>query len=98
MHRIETEKQTIKSMISLYCRKQHRSGDICKECQELMEYAILRLDRCVFGNQKSICAKCPVHCYKPVMREKIRMVMRFSGPRMILYHPIMALQHYLDQI
>jgi hypothetical protein len=30
------------------------------------------------------------------MREKIRAVMRFSGPRMLLYHPITAIRHFLD--
>ena len=27
------------------------------------------------------------------MRQKIRAVMRFSGPRMIFYHPVMAIRH-----
>ena len=28
-----------------------------------------------------------------VVEEKIRQVMRFSGPRMLLYHPALALWH-----
>ena len=31
------------------------------------------------------------------MRDKIREVMRFSGPRMILYHPIEAIIHMFDR-
>jgi hypothetical protein len=30
------------------------------------------------------------------MREKIREVMRFSGPRMIFYHPITAIRHVIE--
>jgi hypothetical protein len=30
------------------------------------------------------------------MREKIRMVMRYSGPRMIYKHPIAAVWHLID--
>jgi len=30
------------------------------------------------------------------MREKIREVMRFSGPRMILHHPVMAVRHVIE--
>jgi hypothetical protein len=30
------------------------------------------------------------------MREKIREIMRFSGPRMIFYHPIMAIRHLIE--
>ena len=37
-----------------------------------------------------------MHCYKPQMREKIRDVMRFSGPRMIFHHPIAAVRHVIE--
>ena len=29
------------------------------------------------------------------MREQIRQVMRFSGPRMLLYHPVLAVWHLI---
>lgn len=45
---------------------------------------------------KTFCSNCKVHCYKPDMREKIREVMRFSGPRMLFYHPIMAIRHVME--
>ncbi|MCL4190388.1 MAG: nitrous oxide-stimulated promoter family protein, partial [Thermoguttaceae bacterium] len=32
------------------------------------------------------------------MRERIRAVMRFSGPRMMLRHPLLALRHQIDSI
>ena len=32
------------------------------------------------------------------MREKIREVMRFSGPRLIFYHPIMAVRHIVESV
>ncbi len=45
---------------------------------------------------KTFCANCRVHCYKPAMREKIRAVMRFSGPRMIFHHPVAAIWHVIE--
>jgi hypothetical protein len=45
---------------------------------------------------KTFCSNCKVHCYKPEMREKIREVMRFSGPRMIFHHPITAIRHVME--
>jgi hypothetical protein len=30
------------------------------------------------------------------MREKIRVVMRYSGPRMMFSHPILAIKHVMD--
>ncbi len=70
--------------------------ELCADCLELLEYAHKRLDHCKFGNEKTSCQKCQVHCYKPEMRERIRTVMRFSGPRMMLYHPIIAIRHLFE--
>jgi len=95
--RIRRERATIAAMIRIYCRKNHAGGKgVCEDCQALLDYAMCRLDRCVFGEEKPTCAQCPVHCYKPAMRERVREVMRFSGPWMILYHPILTLFHFWD--
>ena len=93
MKRIEREKQTVSLMIRLYCRKKEGNRVLCAECRELEGYAHKRLTVCRYGEQKTSCKKCPTHCYRKDMRDKIRVVMRFSGPRMILYHPIEAIRH-----
>lgn len=94
------ERKTIVAMIRLYCRMQHASEGAapCDDCRQLEDYALARLDRCPFGESKPTCARCPIHCYKPAMRERIRAVMRFSGPRMMLRHPLLALRHQIDSI
>ena len=92
----EREKRTVAFMIALYCRKNHKCTDLCEECQALHDYAMLRSDKCPFMETKTFCSNCKVHCYKPEMREKIRRVMRFSGPRMMLYHPVMAIRHVVE--
>lgn len=89
----EYEKQTVSLMIRLYCKHNHKTKELCPECAELDSYARFRSDHCPFMENKTFCSNCKVHCYKPEMREKIRKVMRFSGPRMMLYHPIMAVKH-----
>ena len=65
-------------MVGLYCRKKEGYPIPCAECAALIRYAHDRLDRCVFGEAKTSCRRCPVHCYRPAMREKMRRVMRFS--------------------
>ena len=92
-NKINYEKKTIDKMVRLYCRLNHHETELCDDCRELRDYAIHRLEKCKFGEEKPACAKCPVHCYKPEMREKIKRVMRFSGPRMLLYHPLDAFRH-----
>ena len=92
----EREKQLVSQMIALYCRKNHGGRTLCPDCAALDAYARQRSDQCPFMETKTFCSNCKVHCYKPEMREKIRKVMRFSGPRMIFYHPIVAVRHVIE--
>lgn len=98
MNRIEEEKRVVKQMIMLYCHKKEGNTTLCSACTELLEYATKRLDHCRFGNNKPTCKKCPVHCYRPDMKERIRVIMRWAGPRMILYHPVSAFRHILREM
>lgn len=95
----EKEKQIVDLMIHLYCRKKHKTVEkhhgLCEECEKLRDYAAMRVDKCPFMETKTFCSNCRVHCYKPQMREEIRNVMRFAGPRMLFYHPIMAIRHVI---
>ena len=80
MKDIETKREREKKMIS----------------QMIALYACARSEHCPFMETKTFCVNCRVHCYKPDMREKIRAVMRFSGPRMIFYHPVAAIHHVVE--
>lgn len=93
----EREKEMVSRMIALYCRRNHHTkGTLCPDCAALRAYACQRSDCCPFMETKTFCSNCRVHCYKPEMREKIRTVMRFSGPRMIFYHPAAAIRHVVE--
>lgn len=93
----EREKQTVALMIRIYCNKKHGTKNtLCPDCKALSDYAIQRSDKCPFMETKTFCSNCRVHCYKADVREKIREVMRFSGPRMMFHHPIMAVRHVIE--
>jgi predicted amidophosphoribosyltransferase len=95
--RIERELKIVRVMIGMYCRHQHAGGrELCEECRALWDYARQRVDRCPLLPEKPTCLHCTVHCYKPAMRERIRVVMRYAGPRMALRHPILSVFHFLD--
>lgn len=97
MSKIEDEKRTVEMMIHIYCQKKHKQKEgLCDQCTELLTYAHKRLDHCKFGENKGTCGKCPIHCYKPDMREQIKAVMKFSGPRMVYIHPVLAFKHMID--
>jgi hypothetical protein len=84
-------------MVRIHCRHLHDTGQSpCSDCAELLDYAWLRLDRCPFRGDKPTCTQCTIHCYRPAMREKIKAVMRYAGPRMLLRHPVLAIGHLLD--
>lgn len=91
---LATEFKTVSAMMEIYCKKHHgiKSG-LCEDCSELLIYAETKLDRCPYGQEKPTCNQCPIHCYKPEPKESMRLIMRYSGPRMLLKHPILAIRH-----
>ena len=106
--RLRREETTIRLMIALYCRHHHggvaraivagsSDAGLCEECVALLAYACQRLVGCRFGRAKPTCARCTVHCYRKDMRERVRVVMRYSGPRMATRHPLLAMAHLLDR-
>lgn len=90
------EKRIVAEMITLYCRDHHQAPAPCADCAALIAYAHMRSDKCPFMENKTFCSNCSVHCYQPDMRERIREVMRYAGPRMIKTHPIMAIRHLVE--
>lgn len=98
MRDIDTEIQTVNIMIQMYCKGNHEGPHPCPECRELMEYCEKHTRNCPRGEQKGNCDACTIHCYKPEMRQKIRAAMRYSGPRMIFTHPVMAVRHLRHKI
>ncbi|MFA7329502.1 MAG: nitrous oxide-stimulated promoter family protein [Candidatus Delongbacteria bacterium] len=94
--RIHRELKTVHAMLRLHCRHRHGARELCAECAPLWDYARARVEACPFCPDKPTCVNCPVHCYKPEMRERIRRVMRYAGPRMLWRHPWLALLHLWD--
>jgi len=91
------EWKTIRTMIAIHCADVHgTAGGLCAECGELEAYAARRLERCPYGETKPTCVNCPIHCYQQTMRERVRVVMRYAGPRMAWRHPYLALMHVVD--
>ena len=93
----EQEIGTITRMVRRYCRSAHETGGrIFHTKRPLPEHVKKRRDRCPHGDNKPFCSNCPIHCYKPEMRQQMRTVMRYAGPRMLLTHPILVLRHMAE--
>ena len=98
----QLEMEVMKTIIGIYCRGHHHANrcaasvgepSLCPDCRRLLTYARSRIAACPRMDAKSFCSACPVHCYSHEMRENVRKVMRWSGPRMLLHHPLMTLHH-----
>ena len=97
--RLKREQRTVYTMILMYCSHFHSgNGYLCNDCDSLWKYANDRIQQCMLGYSKPVCSNCPVHCYNPEMRERIREVMRYAGPRMIWKHPWFAIMHIADKM
>jgi len=53
---------------------------ICQECTRLLRHVIVMRVFCPL-NPKPKCRRCPQHCYRPIYREQMETVMKYSGPR-----------------
>lgn len=97
-NRLEMEKQVVETMVRLYCRRTHDTSDLCLSCCALLSYAHDRIEHCLEGAKKAFCSSCVIHCYEQHMRKQIRTVMCYCGPRMLWYHPLVAIRHLLRSI
>jgi hypothetical protein len=97
--RLIRESRTLQAMVKIYCNGHHQStATLCAECDDFLAYAMQRIEKCPFHDNKPTCRKCPVHCYKKDKREMARTIMGYAGPRMLVYHPILTISHYMDEI
>jgi Nitrous oxide-stimulated promoter len=98
--RLGREFRTMRCMVEIYCADHHVAGRgvLCPDCEQFLAYAGRRLEKCPYGEDKPVCAKCPIHCYKHAQREQARAIMRYAGPRMLLSHPWLSLTHMFDKL
>ena len=92
---LKREATLLRSMVEDYCRRHHQSDELCEDCKAFLTYALTRLACCPFGEKKPTCAKCKIHCYRADEKETARQIMREEGPRMLLKHPLLTLEHLI---
>jgi hypothetical protein len=73
-----------------------RAPAVCGECADLLRYAEKRRAYCP-KDPKPFCSHCDTHCYSAEMRERMRAVMRYAGPRSVLHgHAIDGVKHLIE--
>jgi hypothetical protein len=92
------QEKLVASMIKIYCKQNHKSVEgLCDACSNLFNYAQQRLEKCPYGKNKPVCSNCRIHCYKKEYKEKIKEVMRFSGPKIIFYKPVSGIKYLIKK-
>lgn len=90
--KIYKESEVVNLMIDLYY-KNKVNKDKVEEKEDLKKYCEFRLSKCPFKDNKPFCSNCKIHCYDNIHQDLIKKVMRYSGPRMMIYHPIVGIKH-----
>jgi predicted amidophosphoribosyltransferase len=97
LNKIKLEKEAMLKMLAIYCKSKHKhQAGLCEKCVELLEEVHRRLEHCRFGDNKPACGSCNINCYRGDKFKEVAAIMRYSGPRMLFYHPILTIQHLID--
>jgi len=67
---------------------------VCSDCVSFLAYAFERRLRCPL-EEKPACKHCPVPCYRPGHRERVREIMRYSGQYLVRRGRLDLLWHSL---
>ena len=96
--RIEREMRMLDKMIQMFCQNNHNSSNLCDSCRELKEYAFKRLVSCPFAEDKPVCSNCKIHCYNKNQQERIKKVMRYTGPKMLMKYPKDTMLYFYNKL
>ena len=95
---LKREVKLLTAMVRDYCKRHHKSEELCDDCKQFLIYALTRLACCPFGQKKPTCFKCKIHCYRAEQKDRARIIMREEGPRMLLHHPILTAEHLIKNM
>lgn len=95
MNRLNDKQKMLIAIFGVY-QKYNKDTDL--NLEEIKSYSLKRLDNCIHIGEDIFCGFCEIQCFGDKYKKEIRSIMRFSGPRMILYHPIMAIRYLKAKI
>lgn len=98
---LDRDRATLVAIGSIYCKAHHGSAaagsKLCSECAELVEYAMVRTQKCP-NNHEGNCKDCAIRCYNGAMRDRVKAMMAYSAPRMLVRHPVMTVRYLRKKI
>jgi hypothetical protein len=89
-----TEEFAFDEELQAYVNRSGWKVGLCPECFALVKESVRHTNRCRHLAYKTFCHHCPTPCYALSVREKIRPIMRYSGPRLVMKHPVLGFQYF----
>lgn len=97
MSNSEQDLRTLEAMGRMYCKKYHPEAakdhaGLCPQCRETIDVTARRAQACPF-NHEGNCQDCSIKCQRGDAQDRIKAVMAYSAPRMLLAHPVMTFRY-----
>lgn len=93
--------KTLEAIGRIYCSAHHDgekdAAGLCPSCREAVDATIARVEACPFGHEGN-CQDCTVHCQRGEAQQRIREIMAYSAPRMLLRHPAMTARYLAKKL
>lgn len=91
--KIDNKKDILNHMIRIYCKKHHNTDEtLCNDCSDLLEYSENVLNQCEIDDELD--SEKFKYYYDDIEKmEKLKEIMKYSGFRIMLYHPIISIRH-----
>lgn len=89
----EKERKAMELILSVYEKGHQEERD---DIEKLRQYSMERINKCPKMATKTYCSNCEIHCYRQEYRDKIKKVMRYSGPRLFLKKPLWVVDHMVQ--
>lgn len=95
--RIQRDLRTLQAIGSIYCRAHHadrpkNSAGMCAECSATISFTHDRAANCP-NNHQGNCQDCAIKCNRGNQQQRIRAIMAYAAPRMMVRHPLMTLEY-----
>ncbi|MGN1361014.1 MAG: nitrous oxide-stimulated promoter family protein [Eggerthellaceae bacterium] len=100
--RIQRDLRTLQAIGSIYCGAHHAgrpkdSTGMCPECSETILLTHDRAANCPYDHQGN-CQDCTLKCNRGDQQQRIKAIMAYAAPRMLVRHPLMTLEYLAKKL
>ena len=97
LDQLEKDRATVEAIGRIYCKRYHREASkdvsgLCESCRRAVDLTVDRAQACP-NNHEENCEDCAIKCQRGDDQKRIKEIMRYSAPRMLVRHPLMTIEY-----